>query len=64
MGAEQPLSSDRQETPEEAAAAILAALKYLAGEAEHAGLAQLAGAIDSVVGTAATAIIRPHDEPS
>ncbi len=60
MVAEQHLSSDRQETPEEAAAAILAALKYLVGEADRAGLGQLADAIDSVVGTAAAAATCPH----
>ena len=54
------MPSDREETPEEAAAAILAALKYLVGEAERAGLAHLARAIDSAGRTAATAITRPR----
>lgn len=62
MGAEQLLPFNREETPEEAVTAILAALKYLVGEAERAGLTHLARAIDSAVGTAASAaIIHPRD---
>ena len=43
------------ETAEEAAAAILPALKYLANEAERAGLDHLANSIDYAIQLAAEA---------
>ncbi len=50
-------ATEDEETPEQAAACILPALKYLATEARRAGLADLAQAIDSAAVEAVTAML-------
>ncbi len=49
--------ASREESPEEAAASILPALKYLASEAERAGLDNLANSIDYAIKVAAEAVL-------
>ena len=53
---------DKGETREQAAAAILPALKYLADEAERAGLNNLADSIDYAIQVAVEAALADAEE--